>query len=185
MNHLKFGATTLVVLLLMSCTKIDTLPDETIVGDNTFGYVLDGQSYGSPFAGENDVFTFGDSVIAITSDSRYKLTTWNNEAYKVLSFSLSHDGAGAFSFTGATYEVLNNVYNTKGVYSMDSTLTNFVEITFVDYEQKILSGNFELTFEPLYSIISTHNEYADTTDTSENTYRANFTDGRFDLKVTD
>lgn len=166
-------------MILMGCAKTDTLPEESKEGQNTLGYVIDGQSFGTPFGDYTDAFTFEESTVSIKSDSRYKMV-WNNVDYDVVSMSLSHDGAGAFSFTGAEFARINNANSTKSVFILNSEFTNAVDITFVDYDKKILSGNFELHFKPSFFVA-----IEDTTDMSTNTQRISLSEGRFDLKLTD
>jgi hypothetical protein len=179
MRRVKIGLTVLVSVVLMGCSKTNILPDETIVGRNTLGYVVNDDTFGNPFGAFDDAFIFGDNTIDIISDSRDK-GVFSKVDYYLLSFSLSHNGSGSFAFTGADYEIINKEYHYNHVYVIDPALTNFVEITFVDYDKKILSGSFEFNFKPSYSIVLN-----DTLDKSDSEIRVNFSQGRFDLTVAD
>lgn len=167
-------------LLLLTCAKSGSpLPAKTHEGRNTSGYRMNEQLIGGNFSGRDDVFTFGESTIEIIDDERFG-THFKHEDYVELSMIFSHDEGEDILFIGGSFSIKNEKYASEEIFGLDSTMTNFAEITFVDYEKKILSGLFELNFKPTISVF-----YSDTTEIVDTSGTIQILDGRFDLRATD
>lgn len=170
------------VLITTSCQKEDPfLPAKSRDGRNTFGFQTQNGFDGGEFGTWTDEFTFDTDSVYIRYDSRYggfyskhkDFTTidiwlgYNNltEKYELVDALMVKGQKGSFDYLGTEF-------------TLDTTETNFVEITYEDYDKGILSGLFELNF-------AIYVEYLDEDSTLHTDIfsKQKLFNGRFDLQT--
>jgi hypothetical protein len=156
-----FGILSLVLLVLMSVTsstckkdskdlipKIDELPQETQVGKNTFGCLVDGEiwistrNYTNIY--NNDQFWVynyplfrGISIVAKKSDK--------NPQESFTLFSKNIYGAGRYKL-GKYFDPYVTSYNNQQTFIISDTVNSLLNITKYDTINRIISGEFNFKF---------------------------------------
>ncbi len=153
-------------LIFWSCKKDDVLPRATQEGDNTFGFLLNGEVWRpagkvgptSNFRSFYNGKVFDISAYRIKGDSEtddtYIYMYINLEPNEIGSFSLNDPENGTFSFTG-----LGCIYN-----QFDSIVNREGTLNITRFDSGIIAGTFEITL------------------TKDDCKTINITEGRFDLK---
>lgn len=151
------------VLSFASCKKeIKSLPDETQTGSNTFGAKINGENWGPlgagilPTASTLEARFSADSSIFINARN-FSRTPIETE----MEIYLKHvSGSGTYQLNQNTeiypgqsasyaYYVKRNV-NITDEWITSSSATGQVQITKIDWENRIISGNFQFTANARY-----------------------------------
>lgn len=165
-------------ILFSNCKKeINNLPEPTQSGANTFGAKVNGENWGPLTAGILPTlpvlearFTADSSVVI--NARNYSRTPRETE----MEIYLQHvTGPGVYPLNKATAAYPNHsasyAHYVKRKFTIeDEWITGpenggEVEVTKIDWENKIISGTFHFTAKPLYTTVLT------------------VTEGRFDVKI--
>ncbi|PZE15684.1 hypothetical protein DNU06_16700 [Putridiphycobacter roseus] len=155
-------------------TPLEQLPAATQTGANTFGCIVDGEVYipkgnfsykaieGPSYYQNEGLFIINTLNIKDFDDWIYVCIYIKNAVYYTGIYS--NIGYTTSSFDDRVVEVFHEDSNAFVVYSVDSTVNHYVEITKLDLDNKIVSGLFEFT-----------------AITEDKTDTIKITNGRFDL----
>jgi hypothetical protein len=158
--------------------KLSNLPEPTQTGANTFGAKLNGENWGPLTAGIIPTLPIlearfsGDSSVVINARN-FSRTPTETE----MEIYLNHVSApGTYKLNQVTAAYPNQTasyahYVKRKITIEDEWITNAenggeVEVTKIDWENKIISGTFNFTAKPLY-----------------NSGLLTVTEGRFDVKI--
>lgn len=174
---LQSSVSTLVLLILFSCEKQGHyLPAMTREGRNTIGYKMsDGTIFGGAITDGEDIYQNSQNQIVV--EYNHVETSFHTKTEFRLMLAMKYDSLSEwYVLADATYN--ENDYQAK----IDSSKSNYFEVTYHNTNRNIISGNFDLNFIEIGT---------DTIFTSDTTYYFDtlFIDrtkeGRFDIRYPD
>lgn len=167
------------IIIFSSCKKeIETLPGPTDTGANTFGAKINGENWGPlsfgivPTAPILEARFAVDSSIFINARnfSRSPVETEMEIYLKNIvgpgTYSLNQNTAAAPSHSASYAYYVKRNFNVTDEWITSSTATGQVQVTKIDWNNKIISGSFNFTANAKYGSAP-----------------ITVTEGRFDVKI--
>ena len=167
----------LFLLIFFSCEKQGHyLPPMTREGRNTIGYRVEaGTIFGGAIENGEDIYQNSQNQIVV--EYNYLETSFHTKNEFQLMLAMKYDSVSEwYILANATYN--ENDYHAK----IDSSKSNYFEVTYHNMNRNIISGNFDLNFIE----IGTDTIFtSDTTYYFDTTYSNRTKDGRFDIRYPD
>lgn len=166
-----------VLLILFSCEEQGHyLPAKTREGRNTIGYLTaDGTIFGGAITNREDIYQNSQNQIVV--EYNHIETSFHTKTESQLLLAMKYDTVSEWYVLGnATYS--ENYYQAK----IDTSKSNYFEVTYHNMNRNIISGNFDLNFIE----IGTDTIFtSDTTYYFDTIYSNRIKDGRFDIRYPD
>ena len=177
MKNLLFIVLTLAIL--SSCKKeIETLPDTTETGANTFGAKINGENWGplgfgivptaptleASFAADSSIFINARNFSRSPVETEMQIYLKNVSAPG--SYLLNQNTAVAPGHSASYAYYIKRNFSVTDEWITSTTATGQVQVTKMDWANKIISGSFSFTADAKYGSAP-----------------ISVTEGRFDIKI--